>query len=107
GDIWLQPFKSESRQKLVGSQFNESAPRLSPDGHWLSYSSNETGQEAIYVRPFPSGDGRWQVMSTGMSRQHCWAPDGPAIFCVGISESRGTVYRVPFQASPTVAIGTP
>jgi serine/threonine-protein kinase len=107
GDIWLQPFNSESRQKLVGTQFNESSPHLSPDGRWLSYSSNETGQEAIYVRPFPSGDGRWQVMSTGISRQHCWAPDGSAIFCVGLSESRGAVFRVPFETSPTVAIGTP
>jgi Tol biopolymer transport system component len=42
-------------------------PRLSPDGHWLAYMSNDSGRLEVYVRPFPSGDQRWQVSSAGGS----------------------------------------
>src|SRR5262249_735721 len=79
----------------------------SPDGRWLSYVSDETGRDAIYVRPFPSGDGRWQLITTGGMNAHSWAPDGSAVYCLVMSESRPAGFRVPFHSSPTVPIGSP
>jgi serine/threonine-protein kinase len=45
---------------LIGTKFWEGRPALSPDGRWLAYESDESGQFEIYVRPFPNiSRGRW------------------------------------------------
>ena len=41
---------------LVQTRFNELNGEISPDGRWLAYQSNESGQDEIYVRPFPDAD---------------------------------------------------
>jgi serine/threonine-protein kinase len=49
--------------------FNEHNGTLSPDGRWMVYQSNESGQYEIYVRPFPDVQaGRWQISSAGGTR---------------------------------------
>jgi serine/threonine-protein kinase len=61
---------------LVASPFTELHPAVSPNGRWLAYTSNESGTDEVFVRPFPGTDGgRWQVSSNGGS-QPLWSPDG-------------------------------
>ena len=50
---------------ILNSRFSESDPSFSPDGRWLAYTSNESGQVEVYIRQFPSGSGRWQVSHGG------------------------------------------
>ena len=65
---------------LVESSFTELHPAVSPDGHWLAYTSNESGTNEVYVRPFPATTGaRWQV-SNGGGVQPRWAADGRELF---------------------------
>jgi Tol biopolymer transport system component len=52
---------------LLNSPFDETAPRLSPDGRWLAYISNESGRGEVYVVPFPGRGGRWQVSNNGVA----------------------------------------
>lgn len=53
---------------------------IAPDGRWIAYESNETGQVEVYVRPFPNiENGKWQVSSTGGS-QPIWSKDGRELF---------------------------
>jgi eukaryotic-like serine/threonine-protein kinase len=43
---------------------DEEAPAFSPDGRWIAYLSTESGNNEIYVRPFPAGSGgKWQISS--------------------------------------------
>jgi eukaryotic-like serine/threonine-protein kinase len=58
---------------MVGGQ------RLSPDGRWLAYLSDETGRFEVYVRPFPGSGPRAQV-STGGGTEPVWSRDGGALF---------------------------
>ena len=61
---------------LVASEFTELHPAVSPDGRWLAYTSNESGANEVYVRPFPVTTGaRWQV-SNGGGAQPRWSRDG-------------------------------
>ncbi len=46
---------------VVSSPFNETFPMLSPDGRWLAYASDESGQNEVYVQPFPAHGGKWQI----------------------------------------------
>ena len=50
---------------LIRTAFDENQGSVSPDGRWIAYVSNETGRREIYVRPFPFGQGRWQVSVDG------------------------------------------
>jgi len=107
GDIWFQPLSNEPQRKLVGSQFEETSPSVSPDGRWLSYASNETGQHEVYIRPLSllsSSQGRWPV-SVGGGRVNCWMPKSDAI--VYIRESDRAVLRAPIQAGSSPRIGSP
>jgi Tol biopolymer transport system component len=65
---------------LVATSFTEMHPAVSRDGHWLAYTSNESGTNEVYVRPFPGASGgRWQV-SNGGGAQPVWSPDGRELY---------------------------
>jgi eukaryotic-like serine/threonine-protein kinase len=78
---------------LVRSQFGLNNPALSPDGKWLAYMSDESGQDEIYVQPFPSLDSRVQVSAAG-GAQPVWARTGHELFY----RSRGKFMSVEFSA---------
>jgi serine/threonine-protein kinase len=80
-DVMLMTLDKEHRvQALVSTPFNEQNGTISPDGRWLAYESDESGQFEIYVRPFPDvNSGLWPV-STGGGMQASWAPDGRGLF---------------------------
>ncbi len=70
---------------MVASPFTELHPALSPDGRWLAYTSNESGVNEVYVRPFPNtASGRWQV-SNGGGSQPRWSSDGRTLFLLDAS----------------------
>jgi serine/threonine-protein kinase len=65
---------------LVASEFTELHPAISPDGRWIAYTSNESGQNEVYVRPFPGTvAGVWQV-SNGGGLAPRWSPDGRELY---------------------------
>jgi hypothetical protein len=57
-----------------------SAERVSPDGRWLAYQSNESGMPEVYVRPYPDVDaGRWQI-STERGSRPAWSRNRRELF---------------------------
>jgi serine/threonine-protein kinase len=89
---------------LVQTTFTEGGGELSPDGHWLAYESNESGQNEIFVRPFPTVDaGRWPISTSGGSSP-VWARRGTELFYL---DGTGALTRVPIQTAPTFSAGTP
>ena len=80
-DIGLWHRGDTATVPLVASPvFGENSPALSPDGRWLAYTSNESGRNEVYVRPYPNVDaGRWQVSQAGGSSPH-WSHTGRELF---------------------------
>ncbi|HUE88334.1 MAG TPA: hypothetical protein VMO26_19840, partial [Vicinamibacterales bacterium] len=65
---------------LIQTTFNEWLPEVSPDGRWLAYATNESGQNEVHVRPFPNvNDRRWPI-STGGGTKPVWARNGRELF---------------------------
>jgi Tol biopolymer transport system component len=66
---------------LTQTEFNESQAQFSPDGHWISYTSDESGKREIYVRPFPlkPEDGKVKVSEGGGTHSR-WRRDGKELF---------------------------
>ena len=79
-------------EPLLTTEFDETNPGISPDGLWLAYQSDESGQYEVYVRPFPDVDeGRWQI-SRGGGTSPLWAPNGGELFFLSL---RGQLTAVP------------
>ena len=81
-DIASTRVDDQGFQVLLETPFRERGPEISPDGSWLAYASDESGQFEIYVRPFPDlRAGRWQVSNSG-GEAPMWSRDGKQLFYV-------------------------
>ena len=67
---------------LLTTPFTNTTPALSPDGRWLAYASDESGQAEVYVQPFPSMQGRTQV-SAGGGSEPVWSRNGRELYYRG------------------------
>jgi eukaryotic-like serine/threonine-protein kinase len=64
--IWFAPAdESAAPRVFTDDAGSQSEPRFSPDGRYLAYQSAESGRLEVYVKPFPGGDGKWQVSTNG------------------------------------------
>jgi serine/threonine-protein kinase len=77
----LSMEEDHPHKPLLQGAHVELQPRISPDGRWMAYASNESGEIQIYVRPFPevNSGGPWMV-STGGGANPLWSPDGKELF---------------------------
>jgi serine/threonine protein kinase/Tol biopolymer transport system component len=81
-DLWVLPLIGGSKPfAFMGSPFTETQGQFSPDGRWIAYSSNESGQLEIYVAPFPGPGGPWRVSAAGGAWPR-WRSDGSEVFYV-------------------------
>ena len=65
---------------FLRTEFNEWQGQFSPDGHWIAYTSDESGQWEVYVRPFPAAaPGKWKVSTAG-GEQPRWRRDGKELY---------------------------
>ena len=87
---------------LLDEEYVERHAALSPDGRWLAYTSYETGEPEVYVRPFPDvgGGGQWQVSTDG-GWWPVWNPSGIELFYSG----PGFVMAREFETNPTFTPG--
>jgi len=79
-DILSVPMSGDKTiTPVLATDADELSPRISPDGKWMAYVSAESGQDEVYVRPFPGGGGRTLVSMNG-GREPLWSRDGRTIF---------------------------
>jgi serine/threonine protein kinase/Tol biopolymer transport system component len=78
-DIWVLRLSDHKAQPFLRTQYNESVPRFSPDGHWLAYVSDESGRWEVYVQPYPGPGGKWQISTEG-GMEPTWNPKGGELF---------------------------
>jgi Tol biopolymer transport system component len=80
--LWIHqlvPEKPDAKDyPLLGTTFPEAHAQFSPDGHWLTYSSEETGKGEVYIVPFPSLSSKLQISTSG-GFQPRWRRDGKEI----------------------------
>jgi len=103
-DIGIMSMEGDHEWKpLLQEEYDEDQPQISPDGQWMAYVSNESGENEIYVRPFPDVDkGRWQISTAG-GDSPLWSPDGRELFYRNGDE----VMAVAVETKPTFSRGKP
>jgi Tol biopolymer transport system component len=81
-DIMLAPIdKSAPPVVIVATKGRETSPRISPDGRWLAWSSNESGRSEVFVQSWPDGHGRRQVSRDGGSTGR-WRGDSKELYFI-------------------------
>jgi len=103
-DIWALPMDGAGEPfPVLQSEFAEVRTSFSPDGRWMAYNSNESGDMEVYVSRFPGPGGKWQVSTNGGTEPY-WSADGREIFYLDATENLVTV---PVSTGATFKAGLP
>jgi Tol biopolymer transport system component len=109
GDVWLLPLSGDRKPvSFLWTPFIENWARFSPDGRWISYQSNASGRQEIYVKPFregsaPGSTGVWQVSTDGGTDPQ-WRRDGKELFYLAPDRR---LMAVEVKAGATFEAGAP
>ena len=103
-DLWYLKRKGDGSGSeslpFLQTSFRETAAKFSPDSRFVAYSSDESGRNEVYVRPFPGGKRKWQVSANG-GTQPRWRKDGKELFYV----ERDTLMAVAVATTPSFTSG--
>jgi hypothetical protein len=103
-DLWLLPMEgSHEPIPYLQTPASEQYGQFSPDGRWMAYVSNESGQNQIYVQPVPAGGAKWQISTAGGSAPK-WRRDGKELFYVAPDQK---LMAVPVKIGANFEAGTP
>lgn len=80
GDVWLLPMAGDRKPRpWLQTAFAEGEAAFSPDGRWVAYASDQTGDFEVWVRPFP-GPGSPTRVSPAGGHDPVWARNGRELF---------------------------
>jgi Tol biopolymer transport system component len=105
-DVWTLDMETSQAEPLLSGDFDQEMARLSPDGKWLAFVSDESGRSEVYVQDFPGADGRWMVSSDGGARGAygpVWREDGRELYYY----RGGSVLGVAVTPGAGFSFGTP
>jgi serine/threonine-protein kinase len=110
-EIWTLPLdlgdpehpKPGKPEPFLTTALRQVDATLSPDGKWIAYSSNESGIDDVFVRPFPGPGGKWRV-STGGGKFPAWSRTGSELFYFSLADGRIMVTNYTIQGDSFSAI---
>jgi serine/threonine protein kinase len=111
-DLWVfsvgdAPSADHKPKLFLQTPFDEFQAQISPDGHWMSYTSTSTGTDEIFVQPFPTGEGKWKVSTSGGTAAR-WRGDSKELYYVAADNKMMAVaVKVASRAKPSFEAGTP
>ena len=103
-DVGVLTLAEGKAERLLDSEFNEAGAVVSPDGQWVAYHSDESGNSEVFVRPFPNVDeGKWQV-SVGGGTWARWSGNGKHIYYA--APQRPGIMRVSVESGEGFRVGS-
>jgi Tol biopolymer transport system component len=108
GGLYSVPLEGTGERKpieILRSNSQLRAPRLSPDGRFVVYVSNQSGRFETYVRPFEASSAEpWQVSKDGGIGMPMWRGDGKELYYLG---TNGAIMAADVTTTPAFKAGTP
>jgi Tol biopolymer transport system component len=104
-DIWTLPLTGDRKPRpfLNNPSFSEYDARLSPDGRYLAYVSDESGRDEVYVQTYPDRSEKWQVSAHGGNDPR-WNAGGHEMYYLSPDQQ---MMAVPVRTVPKFDLGTP
>jgi len=100
--LGFRPGVDSAPVPLVASKSSDMSPAISPNGRWLAYASDESGQFEIYVVPFPNTSAAKWAVSTRGGTEPLWSHNGSELFYRNRS---GELVAVEVKTIPTFSVG--
>jgi len=101
-DIYIYDFETDSVSTFLATGADESQSAFSPDGNWLAYTSDVSGQHEVHIRPFPDSGADYKLSTNGGSSP-VWSADGRTIYYANQDDEIFSV-TVKFDPRPTFGI---
>jgi serine/threonine protein kinase len=103
-DTWVLDTSEHKDAPFVESPFDKAQGRISPDGRWIAYATNDSGMYQIVVQSFPDPNGgKWQITAQG-GVEPKWRHDGRELYYLGFD---GKLMAVPVKGERSFEAGTP
>lgn len=80
GDIWKVPVKGGLASRITAMQGEEINPKVSPDGKWMAFSSNQYGNYDVYIMPLAGGDIKQLTFNDASDEVDNWSWDSKTIY---------------------------
>ena len=103
-DIWTYSIVDRVAVPFLVTGANERNPQFSPDGRWIAFVSDKTGQDEVWIRPYPKQREEEYLISVEGGGSPAWAPNGKELYYIDLS---GYLVSVPLDFSPAPRPGTP
>jgi Tol biopolymer transport system component len=79
-DLWILPISGDHKSRpYLNQPVNESDGRISPDGHWVAYTSDESGRNEVFIQSFPVPGNKKRVSVAG-GFNPMWRKDGRELY---------------------------
>jgi Tol biopolymer transport system component len=88
---------------LISSPFDDQHVALSPDNRWIAFVSDQSGEQQVYVRPFPEEGDQVQVSLTTGS-EPLWSPDGRELYYRGVADGQLMLMAATVRTAPQFAV---
>lgn len=105
-DLWVWPMDGTGGAwEIVGGPGLQRGATVSPDGRWMAFVSDESGQDEVYLTDFPESADRRVKISTEAAANPVWGPSGDELFFMRL---RGpALMSVPISTAPLLDVGVP
>ncbi|MDP9078077.1 MAG: S41 family peptidase [Bacteroidota bacterium] len=101
GDLWKTEIGNPVASRITAMQGEETRPRVSPDGKWLAFSSNQFGNNDVYVMPLAGGEIKQLTFHSSGDEVDSWSWDSKSIYFTSGRYNMFSEYKV------NIAGGTP
>lgn len=107
-DIWITDLNGNSLKRITSTPAVESEPQFSPDGKWIAFSSNRSGNTAVYVVSKEGGTPKRLTWQPSAATVRGWTPDGKSVLYASARETAPTGYNrlwtVPVTGGPSTML---
>jgi serine/threonine-protein kinase len=100
-DVWTYDLQSGKAEPILNTTYSEKHSQFSPDGKWIAYTSNESGQDQIYLIDYPGLTQKIQVSRAGGTAAR-WRGDGAELYFVTPNDSMAVVSVNTSKPRPTI-----
>ncbi|OEK00869.1 protease [Roseivirga sp. 4D4] len=108
GDIWITDLNGQNLKRITSTPAIESEPQFSPDGNWIAFSSNRSGNTAVYIVSKEGGTPKRLTWQPSAAIVRGWTPDGKRILYASSRETAPSGYNrlwtVPVEGGPSTML---
>jgi len=104
GDLWKVATEGGNAYRLTAMQGSEDNPSVSPNGKWLAFSSNQFGNNDVYIMPLEGGEIKQLTFHESSDKVSSWSWDNSKIYFTSSRYNNVATYSVAIHGETPVRL---